>query len=65
MQADFSKIDEVARELKLPALDGVLADLGVSSMQLDTPERGFSFRWGGPLDMRMDPEHPLVRRTRL
>ena len=60
VQTDFSKIGEVASELKLPKLDGVLADLGVSSLELDTPERGFSFRWGGPLDMRMNPGHPFV-----
>ena len=54
VQADFSRIDEVAAELGLGPVNGVIADLGVSSLQLDTAERGFSFRSEGPLDMRMD-----------
>ncbi|HKW89644.1 MAG TPA: 16S rRNA (cytosine(1402)-N(4))-methyltransferase RsmH [Candidatus Acidoferrales bacterium] len=60
VQTDFSKVGEVTERLNLPPLDGVVADLGVSTLELDTPERGFSFRWGGPLDMRMNPAQPLV-----
>jgi 16S rRNA (cytosine1402-N4)-methyltransferase len=57
---EFSEIGEVAEELKLPPLDGVVADLGVSTLELDSPGRGFSFRWAGPLNMRMNPDTPLT-----
>jgi 16S rRNA (cytosine1402-N4)-methyltransferase len=60
VHADFSNIGEVASNLKLPPIDGVIADLGISSLELDSPERGFSFRWAAPLDMRMDPDAPLT-----
>jgi 16S rRNA (cytosine1402-N4)-methyltransferase len=60
---NFSDIDMVLEETE--QFNFVLADLGVSSMQIDNPERGFSFKNDGPLDLRMNPEIGIPASTRL
>ena len=54
VHANYADLAQVLASEQIPAADGVLIDAGMSSMQMDTPERGFSFQQDGPLDMRMD-----------
>jgi len=60
---NFHDFPEIMGELGITAMDGVLLDLGISSHQIDTADRGFSFRLDGPLDMRMDTTRSLTAHT--
>ena len=62
-QGNFSDMCMQLDQLEIAAVDGILLDLGVSSHQIDSPERGFSFREDGPLDMRMNPKEGVSAAT--
>ncbi len=60
LRGNFGDMDELLLKAEVPGIDAVLFDLGVSSVQIDTPSRGFSFKEDGPLDMRMDPGNQTI-----
>jgi 16S rRNA (cytosine1402-N4)-methyltransferase len=58
VRSNFAGLPKVLAELGVPGADAILADLGVSSMQIDDPARGFTFKADGPLDLRLNPSRP-------
>lgn len=60
VQGNFSQLSSIAPAQGFAEVDGILFDLGLSSVQLAVPERGFSFQHDGPLDMRFDPSNPIT-----
>lgn len=60
LHGNFGQLDDLLLKCAIPGIDAILFDLGVSSVQIDTPSRGFSFKENAPLDMRMDPSNQTL-----
>ncbi len=60
LSGNFGELDELLVQAEVPGIDAILFDLGVSSFQIDTPRRGFTFKEDAPLDMRMNPSKQTI-----